>query len=95
MKFCTLFYVPGCVPVSPSFIVYGNLNRICILLLCENCINLNYVELVHSDFQVYYILLLLCIFIYLFYFLDRIIFILLIFEFDIETPTKNLYLLKN
>ena len=38
-------------------IVYGNLNRICILLLCENCINLNYVELVHSAFQVYYILL--------------------------------------
>ena len=29
-------------------IVYGNLNRICILLLCENCINLNYVELAHS-----------------------------------------------
>ena len=95
MKFCTLFYVLGYVSVSPSFIIYGNLNRICILLLCENCINLNYVELVHSDFQVYYILLLLCIFIYLFYFLDRIIFILLIFEFDIETPTKNLYLLKN
>ena len=31
----------------------------CILLLCENCLNLNYVKLVHSDFQVYYILLLL------------------------------------
>ena len=27
--------------------------RICALLLCENCINLNYVELVHSAFQVY------------------------------------------
>ena len=27
------------------------------ILLCGNCINLNYVELVHSDFQVYYILL--------------------------------------
>ena len=26
------------------FIVCGNLNRICILLLCENCINLNYIE---------------------------------------------------
>ena len=36
---------------------YGNSNRICILLLCENCIHLNYVELVHSTFQVYYILL--------------------------------------
>ena len=47
------------------FIVYGNLNRICILLLCENCINLNYVELVHSAFQVYYILLLFSLFILL------------------------------
>ena len=36
--------------------VYGNLNGICILLLCENCINLNYAELVHSAFQVYCIL---------------------------------------
>ena len=35
------------------FIVYGNSNRICTLLLCENCINLNHVELVHSAFQVY------------------------------------------
>ena len=25
--------------------------------MCGNCISLNYVELVHSDFQVYYILL--------------------------------------
>ena len=46
-------------------IVYGNLNRICILLLCENYINLNYVELVFSAFRVYYLLLLLCIFILL------------------------------
>ena len=44
------------------FIVYGNLNRICILLLCENCINLNYIELVHSAFQIYYIVLLFCLF---------------------------------
>ena len=36
---------------------------ICILLLCENYINLNCIELIHSAFQVYYILLLLCIFI--------------------------------
>ena len=43
----------------PCFIVYGNLNRICILLLCENCLNLNYIVLVHSAFQVYHILLLL------------------------------------
>ena len=33
-------------------LVYGNLNKICILLLCENCISLNYVELVHNSFQV-------------------------------------------
>ena len=52
-NFCTLFYVPGYVPASPWFIVYANLNRISILLLCENCINLNYVELVHGAFQVY------------------------------------------
>ena len=54
--------IPGLICSSVSwFIVYGKLNRICILLLCENCINLNYVELVHSAFQVYYILLLFCI----------------------------------
>ena len=35
-----------------QFIVHGNLNRICILLLCENCINLNYVGLIHSALQV-------------------------------------------
>ena len=42
-----------------------NLNRICILLLCENCTNLNYVELVHNAFQVYHTLLLFCLFILL------------------------------
>ena len=47
-------------------------NKYCLWKL----LNLNYVELVHSVFQVYD-LLLLCIF------------ILLIFEFDIETPTKK------
>jgi len=36
------------------FIVYGNLNRIYILLLYENCINISYVELAHRAFQVYY-----------------------------------------
>ena len=46
------------------FIVYGNLNRIRILLLGENYINLNYVELLHSAFQVYFILF-FCIFILL------------------------------
>ena len=43
-------------------LVYGNLNRICILLLCENCINIHYVELVYGVFQVYCILLLFSIF---------------------------------
>ena len=42
-----------------------NLNRICTLLLCGNCVNLNYVELVHSAFQVSYILLIFCLFILL------------------------------
>ena len=55
-----MFYVLGYVTVSPGSMVCVNLNRICILLLCENCINLNCVELVHSAFQVYYILLLFC-----------------------------------
>ena len=59
-----VLYVPRYVPLFPG-LVYGNLNRIYILLLCENCINLNYVELVHSAFQVYYILLLFCLFILL------------------------------
>ena len=49
----------------PSFTVYGNLDRIWILLLCENCINLNCVELAHGAFQVYYTLLLFCLFILL------------------------------
>ena len=31
------------------------MNRICIPLFCESRIHLNYVELVHSAFQVYYI----------------------------------------
>ena len=50
-----------------GLLVYSlwNLNRICILLLCENCINPNCAELVHGAFQVYYILLLFCIFILL------------------------------
>ena len=62
-----------------------NLNRICLLLLYENCINLNYIELVHGTFQVYCILL-------LFY-----IFILLIFEiFILKLQLKILiYLFKN
>ena len=39
-------------------IAYGNLNKVHTLLLCENCINLNYIELVNNAFQVHYILLL-------------------------------------
>ena len=42
-----------------------NLNRICMLLLYEHSINLDYVELVHSALLVSCILLLLCIFILL------------------------------
>ena len=41
----------------------GTWIELCILLLCENCTNLNYVELVHRVFQVYCILLLFCLFI--------------------------------
>ena len=48
--FCTLFYVPGYVSVS-YFTVYGNLHRICTLLLREVCIKLNYVESVHVLFR--------------------------------------------
>ena len=50
-----------CLPVYSVW----ELEWICILLLCENCINFNYVELVFSAFQVYYILLLFCLFILL------------------------------
>ena len=56
MKFLYLVLYPWICSNVSQFIVYGNLNRICILLLLENCINLNYVELVHSIFQVYDIL---------------------------------------
>ena len=61
------FYLVLCSRICSSvtsFIVYGNLNRICILLLCENCINLNCVELVHGAFQICYMLL-FCLFILL------------------------------
>ena len=45
----------------PGSSVYGILQAKILELLCENSISLNYVELVHSSCQVYYILL-LCIF---------------------------------
>ena len=80
MKFLHLVLCPWICSSVYWFRVYENLNRICIIPLCENCIKLNYINLVNSVFQVYYIFLFLCIF------------ILLIFEFDIETPTKNLHL---
>ena len=85
MKFLHLVLCPCKCPSISQFIVYGNLNRICIPLLCENYINLNYVELIHSAFQVYYILLLFCLF------------ILLIFEsLILKLQLKILiYLLKN
>ena len=60
MKFLHLVLCPWVCFGTYQNIVYGNLNRICILLLCENCTNLNYVELVHSAFQVYCNLLLFC-----------------------------------
>ena len=65
MKFLHLVLCPWICSSFSEFIVYGNLNRICILLLCENCINVNYVELCHGAFQVYHIFLLFCIFILL------------------------------
>ena len=63
MKFLYLVLCPWICSSVSKFIIHGKLNRICTLLLCENYINLNYVELGNSVFQVYYILLLLCIFI--------------------------------
>ena len=57
MRFLILALHPWICSSVSWFIVYRNLNRICILLLCENYINFNYVEMVHSAFQVYYILL--------------------------------------
>ena len=59
--FASFFNIYRYVSVSLKFIVYGNLNTICILLLSENCIDLNHVESVHSAFQVSYILLLFCV----------------------------------
>ena len=48
-----------------KFIVYGNWNRIFIRLLCENYINLNYVELIDGGFQVCYFILPFCTFLLL------------------------------
>ena len=47
------------------FIDYGDLNKTYILLFCENCMNPNYVELVHGAFQVSCIFVLFCILILL------------------------------
>ena len=63
MEFPHLVLRPWICPSVCCFTVYGNLSRICGLLLCDICIELNYVELVHGAFQIYHILLLLCIFI--------------------------------
>ena len=65
MKFLHLVLCPWICSSVSYFIVYGNLTRICILLLCENCINLTYVELVYSALQVYYIFVPVCMFILL------------------------------
>ena len=56
MKFLHFVLCPWICSSVSWFTVYGNLNGICILLLCENFINCNYVELVHSAFQDYYII---------------------------------------
>ena len=58
MQFWHLVLRPWVWSTVSWFIVYGNLKKICILLLCENYTNLDYAELVHCAFQVYYILLL-------------------------------------
>ena len=42
--------------VFQCLLMYGNLKRICILLLCENHVSLNYVESVPCACQGYYIL---------------------------------------
>ena len=82
MKLLCLVLCPWIGSSVSQFVIYGNLNRICILLLFENCVNLNSVELLHGTFQVYYSLLLFCLF------------ILLIFE-RFKLQIKNLiYLLK-
>ena len=65
MKFLHLALCPWICSSVSWFIAYGNLDRICTLMLCETCINLNYVELVHSAFQFFYILLHFCLFILL------------------------------
>ena len=65
MKFLQLILCFWVCPSVSQFIVYENLSRICILLLCESCINLNYIKLVHNAFQFYYILPLLSTFILL------------------------------
>ena len=65
MQFLYFVLCPWIYSSVSWFITYGNLGRICILMLCENCINLNYVELIHSAFQVYYILLVFCLLILL------------------------------
>ena len=75
MKFLHFVLCPLICSRVLQFRVYGNLNRICILLLCENCINLNYVELLHSAFQVYYILLLFCLLIILIFLIYNFIYL--------------------
>ena len=51
MKFWHLVLCLWLCSLVSWFTACGNLNRIYILLLCENCINLNYVELIHSAFM--------------------------------------------
>ena len=61
-------------------LVCGNLNKICIQLLCENYLNLNYVDWLMVLFQSTIS----------FYFS---VYSISFWEFNIETPIKNLNLL--
>ena len=50
MKFLPWVLCPCICSSGSRFVVYGNLNTICIPLLCENCINLLYVESVRTAY---------------------------------------------
>ena len=50
MKFLPWVLCPCICSSGSRFVLYGNLNRICIPLLCENCINLLYVESVRTAY---------------------------------------------
>ena len=49
MKFLHLVLPPWICSSVSWLIVYGNLNRVCILLLCENYTTIIYVELAKNE----------------------------------------------